>query len=57
MANPSKIKGSAYEAKIRDLLTAQLKIEFKQLLSKEGMKLTSARLAILDNIFFISELI
>ena len=31
MANPSKIKGSAYEAKIRDLLTAQLKIEFKRM--------------------------
>ena len=31
MANPSKIKGSAYEAKIRDLLTTELKIEFKRM--------------------------
>jgi hypothetical protein len=30
MVNKSKIKGSAYEAKIRDLLTEQLKIEFKR---------------------------
>ena len=31
MVNKSKIKGSAYEAKIRDLLTEQLKIEFKRM--------------------------
>jgi hypothetical protein len=31
MVNRSKIKGSAYEAKIRDLLTAELKIEFKRM--------------------------
>lgn len=31
MASRSKIKGSAYEAKIRDLLTKELKIEFKRM--------------------------
>ena len=31
MVNRSKIKGSAYEAKIRDLLTAELDIEFKRM--------------------------
>ena len=31
MVNRSKIKGSAYEAKIRDLLTSELKIEFKRM--------------------------
>ena len=31
MANKSKIKGSAYEAKIRDYLTKELKIEFKRM--------------------------
>ena len=31
MASKSKIKGSAYEAKIRDLLTKELKIEFKRM--------------------------
>ena len=31
MTNKSKVKGSAYEAKIRDLLTAELKIEFKRM--------------------------
>ena len=31
MGNRSKIKGSAYEAKIRDLLTNELKIEFKRM--------------------------
>jgi hypothetical protein len=30
MVNKSKIKGSAYEAKIRDLLTQELKLEFKR---------------------------
>lgn len=31
MVNKSKIKGSAYEAKIRDLLTKELGIEFKRM--------------------------
>jgi hypothetical protein len=31
MVNKSKIKGSAYEAKIRDLLTQELKLEFKRM--------------------------
>ena len=31
MASKSKIKGSAYEAKIRDLLTKELNIEFKRM--------------------------
>lgn len=31
MTNKSKIKGSSYEAKIRDLLTKELKIEFKRM--------------------------
>lgn len=31
MANKSKIKGSAYEAKIRDYLTKELDIEFKRM--------------------------
>jgi len=31
LANKSKIKGSAYEAKIRDYLTKELKIEFKRM--------------------------
>ena len=31
MTNKSKVKGSAYEAKIRDLLTTELKIEFKRM--------------------------
>jgi hypothetical protein len=31
MVNKSKIKGSSYEAKIRDLLTKELSIEFKRM--------------------------
>jgi hypothetical protein len=31
MVNKSKVKGSSYEAKIRDYLTAELKIEFKRM--------------------------
>lgn len=31
MVNKSKIKGSSYEAKIRDILTKELKIEFKRM--------------------------
>lgn len=31
MVNKSKIKGSTYEAKIRDILTKELKIEFKRM--------------------------
>ena len=31
MVNKSKIKGSAYEAKIRDLLTQELNLEFKRM--------------------------
>lgn len=31
MVNKSKIKGSSYEAKIRDLLTKELKLEFKRM--------------------------
>ena len=31
MVNKSKIKGSSYEAKIRDVLTKELKLEFKRM--------------------------
>ena len=31
MASKSKIKGGAYEAKVRDILTKELKIEFKRM--------------------------
>jgi hypothetical protein len=31
MVNKSKIKGSSYEAKIRDILTKELKLEFKRM--------------------------
>jgi len=30
MANPSKAKGSAFEAKVKDILTKELKIEFQR---------------------------
>ena len=35
MASKSKIKGSAYEAKIRDLLTKELNIELQEQVTED----------------------